>query len=75
MAAVLAVLGVIALWRVSVKGKGGAALRLAAWGSLIIVVWLMIGFKDPAEAGALAEGFASGISQAAAALADFLSHF
>jgi len=73
--AVLAVLGVIALWRVAVKGKGGAALRLVAWGSLIIVVWLMIGFKNPAEAGALAQDFISGISQAASGLADFLGHF
>ena len=73
--AVLAVLSVIALWRVAVKGKGGAALRLVAWGSAIIVVWLMIGFKNPAEAGSLAEDFASGISQAASGLATFLGHF
>ena len=75
MAAVLAVLGVIALWRVSVKGKGGAALRLVAWGSAIIVVWVLIGFKNPAVAGSLATDFVTGISTAASGLASFLGHF
>jgi hypothetical protein len=35
----------------------------------------MIGFKNPAEAGTLAQDFVTGISQAAAALASFLGHF
>ena len=73
--AVLAVLAVIVLWRTSVKGKGGAALRLVAWGSAIIVIWVMIGFKSPAVAGSLATDFVTGISAAASGLADFLSHF
>ena len=73
--AVVAVIAVVALWRVSVKGKGGAALRLIAWSALVIVVWLMVGFKNPAEAGAIAQGFATGISQAASGFAAFLSHF
>ena len=73
--AVVAVGAVVALWWISTHGKGGAALRLAAWGSAIIVVWVLIGFKDPHEAGAIAEGFVTGISQAASGFASFLSHF
>ena len=73
--AVLAVLGVIAIWRLAVKGKGAVAARLAAWLCAVIVVWVMVGFKDPAVAGTMATDFVSGISAAASGLAAFLGHF
>ena len=73
--AVLAVLGVIVVWRYAIKGKGNPAARLAALLCAVIVVWVMVGFKNPAEAGSLAQDFVAGISAAASGLASFLSHF
>lgn len=73
--AVLAVVAVVALWRLSTKGKGTAPGRLVAWGSLVVVVWVLVGFHDAHEAGTLAQDFVEGISQAASGFASFLSNF
>ena len=75
VAAILAVLAVVALWWVATHGKGGAALRLVAWGSALFVVWLLVAFKDPGVATGIATGFATGISQAAVELGKFLGQF
>lgn len=72
VAAILAPLSVIALWWVSTHGKGAAALRLAAWGSAVIVVLVLVSFKDPAAAGALVTGWFTGISEAVTGLGHFL---
>ena len=72
---VIAVLAVIIAWRYTIKGKGAPAARLAALLCAVIVVLVLIGFKNLAVAGSIAEGFVSGISQAASGLAAFLSHF
>ena len=72
---VLAVLAVVIVWRYTIKGKGNPAARLAALLCAVVVVWVLVGFKDLSVAGSVAEGFASGISQAAAGFAAFLSHF
>lgn len=72
MAAVLAPLSVIAIWYISTHGKGAAALRLAAWGAAVVVVLVLVSFKDPAAAGAVVSGWFRGISQAASGLAHFL---
>ena len=73
--AVVAVLAVIVAWRYTVKGKGVPAARLAALLCAVIVVWFLVGFKDPAAAGSVASGFLTGISEAASGFAAFLSHF
>ena len=72
MAAVLAPLSVIAIWYLATHGKGAAALRLAAWGSAVIVILLLVSFKDPAAAASVVSGWFSGISQAASGLGRFL---
>jgi hypothetical protein len=69
---VLAVLAVVVAWRYTIKGKGAPAARLAALLCAVIVVWLMVGFKDISVAGKVAQAFAAGISQAASGLASFL---
>jgi hypothetical protein len=73
VAAVLAPLSVIAIWWVSTHGKGAAALRLAAWLSAVIVVLVLVSFKDPAAAGALVTGWFSGISAAVTGLGRFIA--
>jgi len=70
--AVLSVLAVALIWRLAVKGKGGAALRLVAWGSLIIVVWVLLAVENPGVADGIPGAFASGISQAVSGLGRFL---
>ena len=72
---VLAVLGVIVVWRYAVKGKGNGAARLAALLCAVIVVWVMVAMQDPRSANLVADGFVTGISQAVSGLADFLGHF
>jgi hypothetical protein len=62
--AVAVVLGVVVIWWVSTHGKGGAALRLIAWVLLPVMVWLLIAVHDPAQAGHIASGAASGVSVA-----------
>ena len=73
--AVVAVVAVAGLWWLSSHGKGAAPGRLVAWGSMVVVVWVLVGFKDPHEAGVMAEGFVTGISQAASGFAAFLAQF
>jgi hypothetical protein len=70
--AVIAVLAVVALWWVSTHGKGTAPGRLVAWGSMAVIVWVLVGFKDPGTAGTMAQDFAAGISQAASGFGGFL---
>ncbi len=72
---VLAVLGVIVVWRYAVWGKGNGAARLAALLCAVIVVWVMVAMQDPRSANLVADGFVTGISQAVSGLADFLGHF
>ena len=73
VAAILAPLSVIAIWWISTHGKGAAALRLVAWGSAIIVVLVLVSFKDPSAAGAVVTGWFSGISAAISGLGHFLT--
>ena len=63
--AVLAVLGVVVAWRYAVKGKGNGAARLAALLCAVIVVWVLVAMQDPKSANIVADGFVTGISQAA----------
>ena len=72
---VLAVLGVIVVWRYAVKGKGNGAARLASLLAAIIVVWVLVAMHSTRSADIVADGFVSGISQAVTGLSDFLSHF
>jgi hypothetical protein len=72
LVAVVAVVAVVGLWWLSSHGKGTAPGRLVAWGSMVIVVWVLVGFKDPHTAGVMAEDFVSGISRAASGFASFL---
>ena len=72
VAAVLAPLSVVAIWYLAVHGKGAAALRLVAWLSAVIVVLVLVSFKDPAAAGAVVTGWFSGISTAVTGLAHFI---
>lgn len=53
---------VIGIWWVSVHGKGGAAFRLIAWMMLPLVLWLLVAVHNPAQAGQMASGAASGVS-------------
>jgi hypothetical protein len=69
---VLAVLAVIIAWRYTIKGKGAPAARLAALLCAVIVALVLVSFKEPTAAGALAGGWFSGISAAATGLGHFL---
>lgn len=73
--AVVAVLVIVALWYLATHGKGTAPGRLVAWGSMIVVVWVLLAIKDPGVADGIPGAFASGISQAASGFGEFLSHF
>ncbi len=73
--AVLAVLGVIVIWRYAIKGKGNPAARLAALLCAVIVVWVLVAMQDPKSANIVADGFVTGINGAVSGLASFLSHF
>lgn len=53
---------VIGTWWISTHGKGGAAFRLIAWVMLPLVLWLLAAVHDPAQAGSIASGAASGVS-------------
>jgi hypothetical protein len=72
VAAVLAPLSVVAIWYLAVHGKGAAALRLVAWGSALVVLLVLISFKDPAAAGAVVTGWFDGISGFITGLGRFL---
>lgn len=73
VAVVLAPLSVIAIWWVATHGKGAAALRLVAWLSAIIVVLVLVSFKNPAAAGDVVTGWFSGISGFITGLGHFLT--
>jgi hypothetical protein len=62
--AVAVVLGVIVVWWLATHGKGGAGFRLIAWILLPVMVWLLIAVHDPAQAGHIAAGAASGVATA-----------
>jgi hypothetical protein len=64
-------LTVIAIWWISTHGKGSAALRLIAWASLLGVLWLLDAVHDPAQAGHIASGAASGVAVAISAVSQF----
>jgi hypothetical protein len=66
--AVLVVLGVIGIWWLSTHGKGEVKLRLLAWLLLPVIAWLLVAAHDPAEAGRIASGAASGASTALSSL-------
>jgi hypothetical protein len=69
---VLAVIAVIVIWRLAVKGKGNPAARLAAWLCAVVVALVLVDIQNPHSAGMVASGFATGISQAASGLGRFL---
>lgn len=59
---VIVAIFVIGTWWISTHGKGGAAFRLIAWVMLPLVLWLLVAVHDPAQAGQIASGAASGVS-------------
>jgi hypothetical protein len=69
---VVAPLAVIVLWWLSTHGKGTAPGRLVAWGSAVIIVWVLVAIKDPGAADPIPGAFAAGIGQAASGLGAFL---
>ena len=69
---VLAVLGVIVIWRYAIKGKGNPAARLAALLSAVIVALIAVSMVNPHSAGMAASGFASGIKGAATGIGQFI---
>jgi hypothetical protein len=69
---VLAVLSVIVLWFLSSHGKGTAPGRLVAWGSMIVVVWVLLAIKDPGVADGIPGAFASGIGAAVSGFGVFI---
>lgn len=73
--AVAVVLGVIAVWWVSTHGKGGAALRLIALVMAAIVFWMLLAVHNPAQAGHIASGAASGVSAAIGGISQWVSGF
>jgi hypothetical protein len=60
--AVLVVLAVVAVWWLSSHGKGEVKLRLLAWLLLPVIVWLLVAANDPAAAGRIASGAATGVT-------------
>jgi hypothetical protein len=62
--AVLLVLGIIAVWWLATHGKGEIKLRLIAWLLLPLIVWGLVAAQNPAEAGRIAAGAASGAALA-----------
>ena len=72
---VLAVLGIVVIWRYAIKGKGAPAARLASLLAAVIVAWVLVAMHNPRSADIVADGFATGIGAAVSGLAAFLSHF
>ena len=70
--AVLAVLAVAVIWRYTIKGKGVPAARLAALLCAVIAAWVLVDAQSPHSAEMVANGFATGIYQAAAGFGKFL---
>jgi hypothetical protein len=71
--AVAVVLGVVGIWWISTHGKGGAALRLIAWVMLPLMLWLLDAVHDPAQAGHIATGAASGVATAISSISRLAS--
>ena len=70
---VLAVLAVVVAWRYTIKGKGAPAARLAALLCAVIIVLVLVSFKNPPAAGSVVGGWFGGISTAATGLGHFLA--
>lgn len=71
--AVLVVLAVIGIWKMSTAGRGEVKLRLLAWVLLPVIVWTLLAARSPAEGARIASGAASGISVALGALSRVVS--
>lgn len=71
--AVAVVLGVIAVWWLATHGKGGAGFRLIAWILLPLVFWMLLAVHDPAQAGRIASGAASGVATAVSGISQWVS--
>jgi hypothetical protein len=69
--AVAVVVGVIAVWFLSTHGKGTASARFIAWLLLPAVLWVILAVHNPAQAGHIASGTASGVAVAISALSRF----
>ena len=69
---VLAVMSVIVLWFLSSHGKGTAPGRLVAWGSMLVVVWVLLAIKAPGVADGIPGSFASGIGVAVTGFGAFI---
>lgn len=65
--AVAVVLAVIAIWWFATHGKGTASGRLIAWMLLPVILWALLAVHNPAEAGRIASGTASGVAVAVSA--------
>jgi hypothetical protein len=72
-AAVIVVLVFILLARFPLKGKGAPAARLASLLAIIITLWLFVAVTNPAAAGDVASGAASGTSTAITGLGHFIT--
>ena len=73
VAAVVVVLVFFAIARFTLKGKGAPAARLASMLAVLITLWLFVAVVNPAAAGDVASGAASGTSAAVTGLGHFLT--
>jgi hypothetical protein len=71
--AVLMVGAVVAIWWLAAHGKGEAKLRFISWLLLPVIVWLLMAAQNPAEAGRVATGAASGAGAAISAIGRLFS--
>lgn len=67
------VLAVAGIWWMSTRSRGEIKLRLLAWLLLPVIVWLLMAAHDPAEAGRVASGAASGAGAAISAVGRLFS--
>jgi hypothetical protein len=73
VAAVVVVVSFIAFWWIATHGKGGVPGRIIAWGTVILVTWVLVAVTNPAAAGDVATGAASGTSAAVTGLGHFIA--
>jgi hypothetical protein len=73
VAAVVVVVAFIAFWWIVTHGKGTVPGRIVAWGTAILVIWVLVAMKNPPAAGDVASGVASGTSAAITGLGHFIS--
>lgn len=71
--AVAVVIVIIAIWYLSTHGKGGAGFRLIAWLLLPVILWMLLAVRDPAQAGRIASGAASGVAVAVSGISRWVS--